>query len=92
MKFDNSHSWTHSKEVFYSIKLLPPDSDKSDDIGGSLPHLLSTELLGISSPESETMHENETEKHDDSRSLYFTPSQGNSPSLSRTESTEEINN
>lgn len=91
MKFDNSHSWTHSKEVFYSIKFLPPDSDKSDDIDVSLPHLLSTELLGISSPVSEPKHENETEEQDDSRSLYFTPSTGNSPSFSPAQSTEEIN-
>ncbi len=24
VKFDNSYSWTRSKEVYYSIKLLPP--------------------------------------------------------------------
>ena len=24
-KFDNSYSWTRSKEVFYSIQVLPPD-------------------------------------------------------------------
>ncbi|KAL5478140.1 hypothetical protein EMCRGX_G025029 [Ephydatia muelleri] len=29
MKFDNSYSWTRSKEVFYSIKLLPPDTELS---------------------------------------------------------------
>ena len=27
MKFDNSYSWTRSKEVFYSVKLLPPDTE-----------------------------------------------------------------
>ena len=25
LKFDNSHSWTRSKEVYYSVKVLPPD-------------------------------------------------------------------
>ena len=25
LKFDNSYSWTRSKEVFYSVELLPPD-------------------------------------------------------------------
>ena len=25
LKFDNSYSWTRSKEVFYSIKVLPPN-------------------------------------------------------------------
>ena len=29
MKFDNSYSWTRSKEVFYSVKLLPPDTELS---------------------------------------------------------------
>ncbi len=24
-KFDNSYSWTRSKEIFYSIKLFPPN-------------------------------------------------------------------
>ena len=27
MKFDNSYSWTRSKEVFFSVKVLPPDTD-----------------------------------------------------------------
>ena len=26
LKFDNSYSWTRSKELFYSVKVLPPDS------------------------------------------------------------------
>ena len=30
LKFDNSYSWTRSKEIFYSVKLLPP---------GTKPHL-----------------------------------------------------
>ena len=25
LKFDNSYSWARSKEVFYSVELLPPD-------------------------------------------------------------------
>ena len=29
MKFDNSYSWTRAKEVFYSVKLLPPDTELS---------------------------------------------------------------
>ena len=24
LKFDNSYSWTRSKEIFYSVKVLPP--------------------------------------------------------------------
>ena len=24
LKFDNSYSWAHSKEVFYTVELLPP--------------------------------------------------------------------
>ncbi|KAL5479687.1 hypothetical protein EMCRGX_G023244 [Ephydatia muelleri] len=27
MKFDNSYSWTRSKEVYYSVKMDPPDSE-----------------------------------------------------------------
>ena len=30
LKFDNSYSWRHSKEVFYSVKVLPPDSELSE--------------------------------------------------------------
>ena len=30
LKFDNSYSWARSKEIFYSVKLLPP---------GAKPHL-----------------------------------------------------
>ncbi len=33
VKFDNSYSWARSKEVFYSVKLLPPDEE---------PHSLAT--------------------------------------------------
>ena len=25
LKFDNSYSWIHSKEVYYSVKVLPPN-------------------------------------------------------------------
>ena len=27
MKFDNSYSWTRSKEILFSVKVLPPDTD-----------------------------------------------------------------
>lgn len=27
LKFDNSYSWTRAKEVFYSVKVLPPGTD-----------------------------------------------------------------
>ena len=30
LKFDNSYSWTRSKEVFYSVKVLPPNSELSE--------------------------------------------------------------
>ena len=35
-KFDNSYSWTRSKEVFYSIQVLPPNTnpDLPDVSGG----------------------------------------------------------
>lgn len=32
LKFDNSHSWSRSKEVFYSVKLLPPGT-KPPELG-----------------------------------------------------------
>ena len=27
LKFDNTYSWVHSKEVFYSVKVVPPVSE-----------------------------------------------------------------
>ncbi len=27
VKFDNSYSWTRSKEVYYSIRVLPPNTE-----------------------------------------------------------------
>ena len=30
LKFDNSYSWTRSKEVFYFVKILPPNSELSE--------------------------------------------------------------
>ncbi len=30
LKFDNSYSWTKPKEVFYSVKVLPPESEQED--------------------------------------------------------------
>ena len=33
MRFDNSYSWTRSKKVFYSVKLLPPDNAESEGVG-----------------------------------------------------------
>ena len=30
LKFDNSYSWSHPKELFYSVKLLPPGTEIED--------------------------------------------------------------
>ena len=30
LKFDNTYSWTRSKELFYSVKVLPPDTEALD--------------------------------------------------------------
>ena len=30
LKFDNSYSWTRSKEVFYSVKMVPPESELTE--------------------------------------------------------------
>ena len=27
VRFDNTYSWTKAKEVFYSVQLLPPDTE-----------------------------------------------------------------
>ncbi len=27
LKFDNTYSWTRSKEVFYSVKVVPPETE-----------------------------------------------------------------
>lgn len=29
LKFDNSYSWWHCKQIFYSVKLLPPEQSKT---------------------------------------------------------------
>jgi hypothetical protein len=31
LKFDNSFSWVRSKEVFYSVKVIPPESGLSEN-------------------------------------------------------------
>jgi hypothetical protein len=38
LKFDNTYSWTRSKEVFFSIKVLPPhmEPEESPAAGVSL--------------------------------------------------------
>lgn len=30
LKFDNTYSWVRSKEVFYSVKVVPPESELSE--------------------------------------------------------------
>ena len=30
LKFDNTYSWTRSKEVFFSIKVLPPNVEPEE--------------------------------------------------------------
>ena len=86
LKFDNSHCWTHSKEVFYSVKVMLPEEERA-----SLPQkhaLTDTECLGT----NEAAYGNEVgvpEQQEDSTSLYFTPSPG-SGSLSPADSREEI--
>jgi len=30
VRFDNTYSWTKAKEVFYSVQLLPPDTEICD--------------------------------------------------------------
>ena len=27
LKFDNTHSWTRARELFYTIRVLPPDTE-----------------------------------------------------------------
>ena len=27
LRFDNTYSWTRSKELFYAIRVLPPDTE-----------------------------------------------------------------
>ena len=27
LRFDNTYSWTRSKELFYTIRVLPPDTE-----------------------------------------------------------------
>lgn len=89
LKFDNSHSWTHSKEVFYSVKLLPPGAEHSG-AASTRPHPHSTLSPRLTcAPESTNGHGNEDSEQEGSRSsVYFTPSPG--PSLSPAESRDEI--
>ena len=30
LRFDNTYSWTRSKELFYSVRVLPPDTEICD--------------------------------------------------------------
>ena len=27
LRFDNTYSWTHSKELYYLVRVMPPDTD-----------------------------------------------------------------
>lgn len=39
-KFDNSYSWTRSKEVFYSLKILPPNVQPINSPAAGISHSL----------------------------------------------------
>ncbi|XP_064392019.1 SEC14-like protein 2 isoform X1 [Halichondria panicea] len=43
LKFDNSRSWTRSKEVFYSVKVLPPDTDPQSQATNQMEEISDTE-------------------------------------------------
>ena len=30
LRFDNTYSWTRSKELFYTVRVLPPDTEICD--------------------------------------------------------------
>lgn len=49
LKFDNSYSWARSKEVFYSVKLLPPDVQPH-------PQPLPLPVAHVELQERETLH------------------------------------
>ena len=31
LRFDNTYSWTRSKELFYTVRVLPPDTELSEN-------------------------------------------------------------
>lgn len=84
LKFDNSHCWTHSKEVFYSVKVVPPEEERSP-----LPQEHTGQCLVGTSNEATSLLGVAPEKQEDSTSLYFTPSPGSS-SLSPADSSEDL--
>ena len=86
LKLDNSHCWTHSKEVFYSVKVILPEEERV-----SLPKKHNAECLGTSCTNEATSGRRLSVpevQQEDSMSLYFTPSPG-SGSLSLADSREE---
>lgn len=92
LKFDNSYCWTHSKEVFHSVKVILPDENrvtlpKQHDL---VDHV--TECLATACSNEAACLQGVTvapEEQEDSSSLYYTPSQG-SGSLSPADSREDI--
>ncbi len=43
LKFDNSRSWARSKEVFYSVKVLPPDTNPQPQATNQMEEISDTE-------------------------------------------------
>ena len=87
LRFDNSYCWTHSKEVFYSVKVMLPEEERV-----SLPQEHDAQCLDISCSKNDATSLQAgvvDEQQEDSTSLYFTPSPG-SASLSPADSREEI--
>ena len=47
LKFDNSYSWIHSKEIFYCVRMLPP---ADTDVCRSTPHAGNTPIQDETEP------------------------------------------
>ena len=90
LEFDNSHCWTHTKEVLYSVKVIPPEGEKKALL--SQEHAITDTKCLEQSCSNESVHDNVPDQQqdpEDSASLYFTPSPG-SASLSPADSREDI--
>ena len=66
LKFDNTYNRKHSKELFYSVKVVPPDTDELVAVPGSHLELPSNAWQGdrdsSASPDLETGLTNEAEE------------------------------
>ena len=56
VRFDNTYSWTKAKEVFYSVQLLPPDTEIWDTRRDEIAEVLKTSISKESVASDDSFH------------------------------------